>query len=463
LHRRGATFLVSLISFFFTFTFSSFDTDFFVILFEGSQIFSGFGEFTFFHTFTDVPVDEGSLGVHKIELVIDSGEDFSNSSRVGDHADSSHDLGQITTGDDSGGLVVDTSLETSGAPVDELDGSLGLDGGNGSIDILGDDITSVHHTAGHVFTVSGVALNHHGGGFEGGVGDFSNGELFVISLFSGDDGGIRGQHEMDSGVGDQVGLEFSDIDVKGTIESQRSSQRGDDLSNESVQVGVSGSFDIELSSADIVDSFVIEHNSDISVFQEGVSGQDGVVGFNDGSGDLGRGIDGEAELGLLAVIDGESFQKERTQTGTGTTSDGIEDHETLETSTVISELSDSVQAKVDDFLTNGVVTSGEVVGGIFLTGDQLFGVEELSVSTSSNFIDDGRFQIEEDGSGDMLAGTSFGEEGVESIITTTDGLVRGHLAIRLDTVFQAEEFPTGVTDLDTTLTDVNRDNFSHVE
>jgi hypothetical protein len=61
----------------------------------------------------------------------------------------------------------------------------------------------------------------------------------------------------------------------------------------------------------------------------------------------------------------------------------------------------------------------------------------------------------------MLTSTSFGEEGVEGIITTTDGLVRGHLTIRLDTVFKAEEFPAGVTDLDTTLTDVNRNYFSH--
>jgi hypothetical protein len=243
-------------------------------------------------------------------------------------------------------LVVDTSLETSGAPVNELNGSLGLDGGNGSIDILGDNITSVHHAAGHVFTMSGVALSHHGGRFEGRVGDFSNGELFVISLLSGDDGGIRGQHEMDSWVWDQVGLEFSDIDVEGTIESERGSQRGDDLSNESVQVGVSGSLDIELSSADIVDSFVVEHNSDISVLKEGVSGEDGVVRLNDGSGDLRRWVDGETEFGFLAVIDGESFQKKRSETRTSTTTNSVEDEETLETSTVISKLSDSVQAEI---------------------------------------------------------------------------------------------------------------------
>lgn len=136
-------------------------------------------------------MDEGSLGVHKIELVVKSGEDFSNSGRVGNHANSSHDLSKITTGNDGGGLIVNTDLETSGAPVDELDGSLGLDGGNGSVDILGDDVTSVHHRASHVLTVSGIALSHHVSGFEGRVGDFSNGELFVVGLFSGDDGSIR--------------------------------------------------------------------------------------------------------------------------------------------------------------------------------------------------------------------------------------------------------------------------------
>jgi hypothetical protein len=268
---------------------------------------------------------------------------------------------------------------------------------------------------------------------------------------------------MDSGVGDQVGLEFSDIDVEGTIESQRSSQRRDDLSNESVEIGVSGSFNIELSSADIVDSFVIKHNSDISVFKEGVSGQDGVVGFNDGSGDLRRRIDSETELGLLAVIDGESFEEEGTETGTSTTTDGVEDHETLETSTVISKLSDSVEGKINDFLTNGVVTSGKVVGSIFFTGDKLFGMEELSVGTSSYFIDDSGFKIDEDGSGDVLASTSLREEGVERVITSSNGLVRGHLTVGLDTVLETVKLPTSVTDLDTGLTNVDRDTFTHLD
>jgi len=127
---------------------------------------------------------EGSLGVHKIELVIKSGENFSNGGRVGDHTNGSHNLSKITSGNNGGGLIVDTNLESGGAPINELDGSLGLNGGNGGVNVLGDNITSVHHGTGHVLSVSGITLSHHVGGFESRVGDFGNGELFMVSLLS---------------------------------------------------------------------------------------------------------------------------------------------------------------------------------------------------------------------------------------------------------------------------------------
>ena len=70
---------------------------------------------------------------------------------------------------------------------------------------------------------------------------------------------------MDSWVWHQVGLELGDIDVKGTVESEGGSERGDGLSNESVQVGVGWSLNVEVSSADIVDGLVIKDDSDIGV------------------------------------------------------------------------------------------------------------------------------------------------------------------------------------------------------
>ena len=268
---------------------------------------------------------------------------------------------------------------------------------------------------------------------------------------------------MDSWVWHQVGLEFGDIDVKGTIESEGSGQRGDNLGNKSVKVGVGWSLDIEVSSADIIDGLVIKDDGDIGVLKKGVSGEDGVVWLNNGGGDLWGWVDGETELGLLTVIDGESLEEERSETGSGTSTDSVEDEETLETSALIGKLSDSIEAEIDDLFTDGVMSSGEVVSGVFFTGDKLLWMEELSVGTGSNLINDGWLKIEHNGSWDVLTSTSLGEEGVESVVTTTDGLIGWHLTIWLNSVLEAEKFPAGVTDLDTGLTDVDGNDFSHYE
>ena len=400
-------------------------------------------------------MDEGSLGVHEIEFVIDSGEDLSDGCGVGDHADGSHDFSEITTWDNCWWLIVDSALETGWAPVNELNGSLGLDGGDGGVDILWDDISSVHKAASHVFSVSWIALGHHGGWLEGRVGDLSDGELLVISFLGGDNWGIGRKHEMDSWIWHQVSLEFGDINVKGTIESEGSGKGGDNLGNKSVKVGVGWSLDIEVSSADIINGFVIDHDGNIGVLEEGVSGEDGVVWLNNGGGDLWGWIDGESELGFFTVIDGKSLEEKGSETGTGSSTDGVEDEETLESSALIGKLSDSVEAEINDFLTNGVMSSGEVVGSVFFTGDELLWMEELSVGSGSDLIDNGWLEIEEDGSWNVLTSTSLGEEGVESIVTTTDGFIGWHLTVWLNSMLEAEELPACVTDLDTGLTDVD--------
>ena len=65
-------------------------------------------------------------------------------------------------------------------------------------------------------TQKSTALNHHAGGLEHGVGDLGDGELLMVGLLGGDDRSVRGKHEMDTGVGHQVGLELRDINVQRT-------------------------------------------------------------------------------------------------------------------------------------------------------------------------------------------------------------------------------------------------------
>merc|ERR1719397_1504791 len=106
---------------------------------------------TFFHTLSDIPVDEGTFGVHEIKLMIETGPSFGDGCGVAQHAHSTLYLCEIATGDDCGWLVVDSHLETSWAPVDELDGPLSLDCCDCSVDILWHHISTEQQTTGHVF------------------------------------------------------------------------------------------------------------------------------------------------------------------------------------------------------------------------------------------------------------------------------------------------------------------------
>ena len=88
---------------------------------------------------------------------------------------------------------------------------------------------------------------------------------------------------MDSRIGHQVGLEFGEIDVKGTVETQRGGDGRNNLANQSVKIGVCWPFNVEISTTDVVDCFVIDHECAVRMFQSGVRGEDGVVRFNNSS------------------------------------------------------------------------------------------------------------------------------------------------------------------------------------
>ena len=115
--RQLGSSLVLFIKVVFSFSISSLCTDLFVVLLEGSEILAGLGEFTFFHTFSDIPVDKGTLGIHQVELVVNTGQGLSNSSSVGNHAHSALDTSQVASRNDSGWLVVDTTFKACRAPV----------------------------------------------------------------------------------------------------------------------------------------------------------------------------------------------------------------------------------------------------------------------------------------------------------------------------------------------------------
>ena len=137
-------------------------------------------------------------------------------------------LGEVAVGDLVRGLVADTELETSRAPVDELDGALGLEGRDGAVGVLGDDVAAVQQTGGHVLAVTGVALDHLVVGLEAGHGHLLDRVGLVGGLGGRDNGRVGDKGEVDTGVGDQVGLELVQVDVERAVEAQRRGDGGND-------------------------------------------------------------------------------------------------------------------------------------------------------------------------------------------------------------------------------------------
>ena len=76
---------------------------------------------------------------------------------------------------------------------------------------------------------------------------------------------------MDARVGDQVGLELGDVDVQGAVETERGGQRGDGLGQQAVQVGVGGALDVEVATADVIKSLVVDLVGDIGVLKQTVN------------------------------------------------------------------------------------------------------------------------------------------------------------------------------------------------
>lgn len=108
----------------------------------------------------------------------------------------------------------------------------------------------------------------------------------MVGFLGRDNRGVGDQGEMDTRVWYQVGLEFGQVNVQGAVESQRGGDRWYNLADQSVQVRVRWSLDVQVTSADIVDRFVVDHESAVRMLEGGVRGQDRIVGLDDGGGYL---------------------------------------------------------------------------------------------------------------------------------------------------------------------------------
>ena len=91
----------------------------------------------------------------------------------------------------------------------------------------------------------------------------------MVGFLSRDDMGICGQRVVVVRMGHQVGLEFCQINIQGSIKSEGSSDGGCNLTYRPIQVSVNWAFNIEVSMTDIIDGLIIYHEGMIRVLQGG--------------------------------------------------------------------------------------------------------------------------------------------------------------------------------------------------
>jgi hypothetical protein len=146
----------------------------------------------------------------------------------------------------------------------------------------------------------------------------------------------------------------------------------------------------------------------VRVLNELVDGQSGVVRLDNGVGDLGRGDDGEGGHHTVGELLTDLGDQECTHTGTGTTTQGVGDLETLEAVASLGLTADDIDDLVDELGTLGVVTLGPVVTSTRLAEDEVVGTEELAKGTGTDSVHGTRLQIDQNGTGNVLVTAGLG-------------------------------------------------------
>ena len=97
-------------------------------------------------------------------------------------------------------------LESCRTPIHKLNSSFGLNTRNSCINVLRHHVPTKQQTAGHVFSMTRVALHHLVSRFKARSCDLSDTQLFVIGFLGRDNWSVSGQRKVYTGVWHQIGL-----------------------------------------------------------------------------------------------------------------------------------------------------------------------------------------------------------------------------------------------------------------
>lgn len=346
------------------------------------------------HTLTSVPMQESLAAEHGSELVTDTLEELLDRGRVTDKG-----RGHLEV---AGRNRAESGLDVVGDPLDEVGLVLVLDIAHLVLDLLHRDLTAEDGRAGEVAAVAEVRGGHHVLGVEHLLGQLGDGDGAEAVAAAAGEGSEADHEEVETREGNHVDGQLAEVGVELARETETGGNTGHDGGDQVVQVTVRGVGKLEGTHANVVQSFVVDTEGLVRVLNELVNGESSVVRLDNGVGDLGGGNDGEGGHHTVGELLTDLGDQEGTHTGTGTTTEGVGDLETLEAVTGLSLTTDNVDNVVNELSTLSVVTLGPVVTSTGLTEDEVVGAEELTEGTGTDGVHGTGLKVDEDGTGDIF-------------------------------------------------------------
>merc|ERR1719461_1113308 len=362
-----------------------------ILLVLGHQVVEvglGLCELHLIHALASVPVEEGLPPEHGGELLRDSFEDLLDGGGVTNEGG-----GHLET---SWWDVTDTGHDIVGDPFNEVGRVLVLDVEHLLVNFLHGHSSSEASSHGEVSTMSWITGGHHVLSVKHLLGKLWNSDSSVLHGTASCQWSKSRHEEVESGEWNHVDRQLPEVSIELTWEPEASGHSRHGQGDQMVEVTIGGGGKLQGSEADVIESLVVNTIGLISVLNQLVNREGGVVGLYHGVRNLGGWNDGVGVHDSVRILLSDFGDEKCSHSRSSSASKGMSQLESLETVASLSLLSDNIEDTIHQLSALGVVTLGPVVASSRLSEHKVVGSEDASVWTRPHTVHGSWLQVHQD-------------------------------------------------------------------